>query len=349
MKTYLLTWNPARFHWETLAEDAETVRRCGHDDGNWTCARTKSIRPGDRVFLMRQGVEPRGIMASGCVLTPPTPGTIGWDDTRLGETTNYIDVRFDAILDPAKEAVLTRATLEQGLLGEVNWDTQAGGMTIRADCAALLEEAWAAHLADLGALPPPAFPEEVQAPELYTEGAARRISVNAYERDPAARDACVAHHGARCSVCGFAFGELYGEWGEGFIHVHHVVPLAKRGERYEVDPVRDLVPVCANCHAMLHRRAAVLDVELLRAKVAGSTLLNRSSGRHEAAERPRACPACGHEPVAEIRYGMPAPSPDLEKGLENGTIALGGCEITGDDPAWRCAACFTEVYRVGGG
>ena len=84
MKTYLLTWNPARFHWESLAEEAESVRRDGYFVGNWTCARTKSIRPGDRVFLMRQGVEPRGIVASGRVLTPPTPGTIDFDDQRLG-------------------------------------------------------------------------------------------------------------------------------------------------------------------------------------------------------------------------------------------------------------------------
>jgi 5-methylcytosine-specific restriction protein A len=64
---------------------------------------------------------------------------------------------------------------------------------------------------------------------------------------------CLAHHGARCSVCGFDFGAVYGERGEGYIHVHHLVPLAMITEATAVDPVRDLRPVCPNCHAMLHR------------------------------------------------------------------------------------------------
>ena len=150
-------------------------------------------------------------------------------------------------------------------------------------------------------------------------------------------------------VCGFEFGDQYGEWGEGFIHVHHVVPLAKRGERYEVDPVHDLVPVCANCHAMLHRRAEVLDAERLRAKVAGSELWNRDSVRYESAERPQGCPACGHEPVAEIWYGLQLPTPELERGLASGTVVLGECMVTGDDPAWECAACHAAVYRADAG
>lgn len=86
------------------------------------------------------------------------------------------------------------------------------------------------------------------------EGAARRVAVNKYERDSAARSQCIAVHGTDCAVCGVDFGVVYGDFARGYIHVHHKTPVAeaaKRGE-YELDPLRDLVPVCPNCHAMLH-------------------------------------------------------------------------------------------------
>jgi predicted HNH restriction endonuclease len=88
----------------------------------------------------------------------------------------------------------------------------------------------------------------------FPEGSVRRVVVNASERNPAARRRCIEHYGARCFICGFAFGEMYGEVAEGFIHVHHLRSFAEIGEEYHVDPVEDLRPVCPNCHAVLHLR-----------------------------------------------------------------------------------------------
>ena len=127
----------------------------------------------------------------------------------------------------------------------------------------------------LDALPDIAFPTVVEdrtanANELdseHVEGTARRVLVNRYERDPRAREACIRHHGARCAVCGFDFGERYGDIGQGFIHVHHSRPLSRAGGQYRVNPKRDLVPVCPNCHEMLHRRDPPYDVEQLRARL----------------------------------------------------------------------------------
>ena len=56
-----------------------------------------------------------------------------------------------------------------------------------------------------------------------------------------------------CSICGMDFGKRYGKDGEGFIHVHHMKPLHKIGGDYIVDYKNDLIPVCPNCHAMIHR------------------------------------------------------------------------------------------------
>jgi hypothetical protein len=106
--------------------------------------------------------------------------------------------------------------------------------------------------------------EEVLPNREYIEGGAVRVLANRYERDREARAACIAHHGAACTVCEMEFADVYGPLGEGFIHVHHLVLVSSRGTRYRVDPVRDLVPVCPNCHAMLHAGEAPPSVEELR-------------------------------------------------------------------------------------
>ena len=111
------------------------------------------------------------------------------------------------------------------------------------------------------------FPEELSDEEELVEGTSRRISVNAYERNPRARAACLKHYGAVCQVCGMDFISKYGEVGEGFMHVHHKRPIAMLKANYTVNPLKDLVPVCPNCHAMLHRREPPFDVEQLRALV----------------------------------------------------------------------------------
>ena len=100
--------------------------------------------------------------------------------------------------------------------------------------------------------PKPPFPEAAL-PEHSFEGAVKTVSVNRYERNAAARQSCIAVHGCRCAVCGMDFEEVCGELGKGFIHVHHIVPLNKIGKEYHVDPAKDLIPICPNCHAMLHR------------------------------------------------------------------------------------------------
>lgn len=95
-----------------------------------------------------------------------------------------------------------------------------------------------------------ALSEEV--PESMWEGGKRTVTVNAYERSAEARAACIDANGSHCAICNFDFGQFYGSEFEGFIHVHHRVPVSRIGERYKVDPAKDLVPLCPNCHAVVH-------------------------------------------------------------------------------------------------
>ncbi|MEX1014398.1 MAG: HNH endonuclease [Candidatus Paceibacterota bacterium] len=122
-----------------------------------------------------------------------------------------------------------------------------------------------AYLRFLDQEPPEfSYPEEILNPAEYVEGAKKQITVNSYERDRRARNKAIEIHGLHCSVCDFNFENIYGEIGIGYIHVHHLRPLHTIDEQYEIDPKHDLVPVCPNCHAMLHRSNNPPSIEKLK-------------------------------------------------------------------------------------
>ena len=97
----------------------------------------------------------------------------------------------------------------------------------------------------------------------FPEGAKTTITVNRYERDRRNRAAAIAIHGARCKACEIDFGELYGPVADGYIEIHHVQPVSQLGPGYCIDPFRDLVPLCANCHAVVHRIDPPMPIERL--------------------------------------------------------------------------------------
>lgn len=113
------------------------------------------------------------------------------------------------------------------------------------------------------------YPDEPTAEADYVEGAVTQVKVNRYERSTGARAACLSHHGTVCRGCDMEFVKVYGERGRDFIHVHHLIPLNTIKKSYKVDPINDLVPVCPNCHAMIHRREPMLTIEELRTIVSG--------------------------------------------------------------------------------
>lgn len=111
------------------------------------------------------------------------------------------------------------------------------------------------------------FPDTLPDDKTYTEGATRRVTINAFELDNRARAACISKYGSKCAVCNMTFEAMYGEIGKGFIHVHHKKPLAITRGEYTLDPVKDLAPVCPNCHAMLHTNEPPLSIDELKMKI----------------------------------------------------------------------------------
>lgn len=105
---------------------------------------------------------------------------------------------------------------------------------------------------------------EIDNAEQYAEGTSKQIIVNYYERNPVARKKCLEHYGYNCQVCNFNFEHVYGALGKDFIHVHHIIPLSEIDDSYSVNPIKDLIPLCPNCHSMIHRVKPALRIEELR-------------------------------------------------------------------------------------
>jgi 5-methylcytosine-specific restriction protein A len=141
--------------------------------------------------------------------------------------------------------------------------SKIGGFTPKLTEKKLLKigNAWYADSQDSSECP---LPEELPASGKFWEGEKKTVTLNAYERNAKARNACIEHHGSICIACGFDFGRVYGDVAKDYIHVHHVTPIGKVGKQYEIDPKTDLVPVCPNCHAVIHLTEPPLTVEQVR-------------------------------------------------------------------------------------
>jgi 5-methylcytosine-specific restriction protein A len=265
MPSYILTWNPKKWHWDEKEYERE-VRATAKGQlftSRWSCGKTKRILPGDRVYLLRQDSE-RGIIGSGYAISPVIEEA-HWDKSK-SEKALYVKYQSDTLL-----AAVQRMPVERLLDADlgIHWNNiMASGISVPEEVAPELEKLWKKHLTSIGrqTIKPIIFPEE-PGTLTYLEGTVQHVLMNAYERNPQARAACLAHYGPRCTVCDFDFGEVYGELGEGYIHVHHLRDLATIRRQYSIDPVKDLRPVCPNCHAMLHQTTPAMKVEKLKALI----------------------------------------------------------------------------------
>lgn len=113
------------------------------------------------------------------------------------------------------------------------------------------------------------YPSELSPEEeiLIPEGAKLKVTVNKYERSKKAREKCIDYWKYTCSVCTMEFENVYGDIGKDYIHVHHKVPISEIGLKYKINPIKDLIPICPNCHAMIHKRRPPYTIEELKRKL----------------------------------------------------------------------------------
>lgn len=177
-----------------------------------------------------------------------------WVDEKALESFNEVEryVRLEIEDHVDNDALSIDALKKNGLNG-----VPQGPLKVNSSLSEYIDKHMSGHV----------FPEEAN--NLLEEGQRTTVSVNRYERNPIARKKCIELQGDNCAVCSMNFGEVYGDIGEGFIHVHHITPLHEIGETYTIDYGKDLVPVCPNCHAMLHRKVdgRTLALDELREKL----------------------------------------------------------------------------------
>ena len=150
-RSHLLTWNPSNWDWETLPSEIEKTRRGEPVFGIWSSGSTKSILPGERVFMIRLGKGERGLFGIGTVLSPVFERP-HWDEDRYddGDRALYLLVRWDRLLDPERE-VLPMDRLKDGALAAQNWSPQGSGIRIQDELVPELLGLWAEHVGALAA------------------------------------------------------------------------------------------------------------------------------------------------------------------------------------------------------
>jgi len=148
---YLLTWNPDRWEWATLKADVAAVRegRSPEDaaSSRWSCGNNRRIKPGSRLFLVKQGAQPRGIIGSAWA-TSDVFEQAHWDAERArrGDKARFVTVRFETLIDPAAVPPLDPQDLSGDLAHGVHWGTQSSGIAIDANLVPRLEQAWREYL-----------------------------------------------------------------------------------------------------------------------------------------------------------------------------------------------------------
>ncbi len=136
MKAYLFGWNPLKFAWADMDDDIKKLKTTGNLVDNWSVASHKTIQIGDRVYIVRLGVEPKGIFASGVISSEP------YIAFQKGRHYHRIEISIDTLLNPDKELILTMDILKTGDLAAQTWSPQASGISIKPQLTDELEGVW---------------------------------------------------------------------------------------------------------------------------------------------------------------------------------------------------------------
>jgi 5-methylcytosine-specific restriction protein A len=124
MRAYLYTWNPSLWSWTDLAESIRQMRKGALYESYWSCGPTRK-QVGDVFFLMRLGVEPKGIVGCGYVSSSPFL-LLHWDEAKRaeGKTTPRTHLLFMAL---AEKPIVALEELRRRFPA-YKWTPQMGGM-----------------------------------------------------------------------------------------------------------------------------------------------------------------------------------------------------------------------------
>jgi 5-methylcytosine-specific restriction protein A len=257
MNAIILLWKSSeKDSWITFDYDLKRCRTEGSFITDWN-VHTKNIQVGDYAFFYHTGKN-NGIFGAGFVTDPPYKN-IDWKgkDKQL----YYIDIKVCELVDPNSDELLSRENLPKELINSnLLWSSGASTITndslineiidkwsqvynTKKNFDKIIDEIFKGREGD------------------FREGRVKERISKIHERNYKARIQCIRHHSYTCKVCKLNFYDKYGEAGKDFIHVHHKILVSSRDEAYSINPIEDLVPVCPNCHAIIHKRNPPYEVD----------------------------------------------------------------------------------------
>jgi hypothetical protein len=241
MRTFLLTWNRAKTNLDAHSSRVRKLERSGYCQFNWSTNAYRKTSPGDRVFLLKQGESPCGIIASGYVIKGPYNGK--FSDGKHGW---FVEISWDGLQPLANDKILPRSQLNKGLLASVNWDSQGSGIEIPSEVAEELESRWEQLLNRPRALPPIADGQS-------SAWDGERVETTGYRRsrNRALRDEAYNRANGICESCEKDFSKVLDGKGVRVLQVHHKRQLGFT-DSPRLTKASDLAVVCANCHMLIH-------------------------------------------------------------------------------------------------
>lgn len=233
MPTFLLTWNPARWPWVNLADASQRTADGAPYASRWSTGNTKKITRGDRVFLLKQGEEPRGIIAAGWVTSKEVYEAPHYDPQRAaqGDTALRADVEFDRILNPAENAPLSVEDIREGALAAVYWSIPASGTELADDAARAIEDFWSVYLEQIdgpGYLNAAEAADPALAGDFAPEEGDWRVTVyrqiKARRGQQAFRDSLRERYGDQCMISGCGLMDV--------VEAAHIKPYRGDGDNH---------------------------------------------------------------------------------------------------------------------
>jgi hypothetical protein len=245
MRAYLLTWNPAKSPNDYLVRTASELRRDQVVEDDWSCGNNKHIEVGDRVFLLRQGNDLPGIMASGWV-TKGSFSARSWEAAkrRKGIKAWYVELEWEKLVIPEKG--LSRAQLVGSILPATLLKSAASGVRVPPELTERLERRWSAHLKE-----PLRASRLVLGTSSGQEGEPIEHRGYRRKRDQRLRRAALDASAGVCEVCGVDYSRVLNGNGVRVLQVHHKKQLGYT-DKPRLTKVTDLAVLCSNCHALIH-------------------------------------------------------------------------------------------------
>ena len=143
INTWLLNWNSHVYNWEAEEEQfnyhtaISNIKNNGAFVTDWRC-RTKQVKIGDRVFLIKLGQNPKGIFATGYAVSNTFESEYIGDDG-LTYKANFIDICLTEFLDYHTDNLISMELLKQKFPNQ-QWSPQGSGISIKPNAAKWLIE-----------------------------------------------------------------------------------------------------------------------------------------------------------------------------------------------------------------